>query len=51
MKKKKINTDLISHINDSTSCRVILGEFYFEKYFRYNKMKELENIILLWTMK
>ncbi len=23
---------------------VILGEFYFEKYFRYNKMKELENI-------
>lgn len=26
------------------AVEVILGEFYFEKYFRYNKMKELENI-------
>ena len=27
------------------AAEVILGEFYFEKYFRYSKMKELENII------
>ena len=26
------------------AAEVILGEFYFEKYFRYSKMKELENI-------
>lgn len=26
------------------AIEVILGEFYFEKYFRYSKMKELENI-------
>lgn len=26
------------------AVEVILGEFYFEKYFRYNKIKELENI-------
>lgn len=26
------------------TVEVILGEFYFEKYFRYSKIKELENI-------
>lgn len=26
------------------AAEVILGEFYFEKYFRYSKIKELENI-------
>lgn len=33
------------------AAEVFLGEFYFEKYFRYNKLKELENINFIFNGK